>query len=76
MSKTYKMNPFPVWHLANAAYNRINLYQSDDSHYIVTQDGEWTPVIACGIYIIINQPLLFFFQQHLAVPLPAHAVSI
>lgn len=73
---TYSMNPFPIWHLTNAAHNPVNLYRSDDYHYIVTQDGEWTPLISCGLYIVINQPLLFFFQQYLTVPLPAHVVSI
>jgi len=76
MRKTHKMNPFPIWHLANAAYNPVRLYKSDESHYIVTQDGEWTPMLACGIYVVINQPLLSFFQQHLDTLLPSHAVSI
>lgn len=28
---TYSMNTFPIWHLANVAYNGVNLYRSDDS---------------------------------------------
>lgn len=70
------MNHFPIWHLANTSYNSINLYKSDDSHYIVTKDGEWMPIISCGIYIVINQQLLSFFQQHLVVPVSSHPASI
>ena len=72
----YETKEAPVWHLVNTSFNAVSLYQSDNSHYIVTQDGKWTPIISCGLYIIINQPLLSFFQQHLDVPLISHAVSI
>ncbi len=70
------MNHFPIWHLADASFNPIKLYKSNDSEYIVTQDGEWTPIIACGLYVIINQSLLSFFERHLDVPVPSHIVSI
>jgi hypothetical protein len=71
----HKMIQFPIWHLANTSYNSI-LYKSDDYHYIVTKDGEWTPILSCGLYIIVNQQLLSLFQQHLDVPVFSHAVSI
>ncbi|MDO6429645.1 hypothetical protein Q4E93_03520 [Flavitalea sp. BT771] len=69
------MNHCPIWHLANTFYAAL-LYKCDDSNYIVTRDGEWTPIIACGLYIIVKQPLLSFFQQHPDVPLASHGVSI
>jgi len=70
------MNHFPIWHVINTSTNSVNLYKSDESNYIVTKDGEWTPIIACGIYVVINQPLLSFFQQHLDVQISSHAISI
>jgi hypothetical protein len=70
------MNTFPVWHLSNADYNPVRLYQSDDAHYIVTEDGNWAPILSCGLFIIINQELLSFFQQNSDVPIHAVPVSI
>ncbi len=52
---------FPVWHLTSKAVP-VLLYKSDDFNYIVTRDGEWTPIIPNGLYTIINEPLLSFFQ--------------
>lgn len=66
---------FPVWHLTSKV-SPVLLYQSDDANYIVTRDGEWTPIIPNGLYTIINEPLLSFFQQHLVDPIRSHPVSI
>jgi len=72
----YEMKKNSVWNLVNTSFNAVSLYKSDNSHYIVTKEGEWTPIISCGLYTIINQPLMSFFQQHLTVPLISHAVTI
>jgi hypothetical protein len=70
------MKRFPVWNLANEEYGPVLLYKSDESHYVVTQDGIWTPILSCGLYVIINQELLSFFQQYLDMPVDSHPVLI
>ena len=69
------VNQFPIWHLANASFNCV-LYKSDEYHYVVTKDGEWTPILSCGLYIIVSQQLIAFFEEHLDIPLSSHTVSI
>lgn len=67
---------FPVWHLENVNPSSVNLYKSDETHFIVTQDGDWTPVISCGLFVIINQQLLSFFQHNLDTSVHSVPVSI
>lgn len=69
-------NRVSIWHLGNKMVSSVRLYQSDETHYIVTQDGEWTPIISCGLFVIVNQALLTFFQQQLEEQVSVMDVSI
>jgi len=65
----------PIWHLRNIN-TPVLLYQSDDDHYIVTRDGKWSPILSCGLFLVVNHELLSFFQLHLDKMPKSYPVSI
>lgn len=64
-----------IWNI-QPSLHPVTLYKGNDPQYWIAEKGELTPIIVNGLFIVVSQEMLFFFERYVPACIVSHPVTI
>ena len=66
----------PVWHIFSEHIHSMRLFKSSEDEFRTIEQGAMVPIFYSPLFVIVNEVLVRFFEEHVGEQVSFHPVTI